>query len=94
MKTPYEVIDTILLSEKAGQAVEQNKYTFKVKKDATKIDIAKAVEALFEGVKVAKVSTMNYDGKKKRAGRTMKMGRRANWKKAIVTLSEGQLDVL
>ena len=94
MKTPYEVIDTVLLSEKAGQAIDQNKYTFKVKKDATKIDIAKAVEALFEGVKVAKVSTMNYDGKKKRAGRTMKMGRRANWKKAIVTLSEGELDVL
>lgn len=94
MKTPYEVIDTILLSEKAGLAVDQNKYTFKVKKAATKIDIAKAVEALFDGVKVAKVSTMNYDGKKKRAGKTMKMGRRASWKKAIVTLSEGELDVL
>jgi large subunit ribosomal protein L23 len=54
-------------------------------KDANKIEIAKAVEALFNGVKVDKVNTMNVRGKKRRQGRTQ--GYTASWKKAIVTLT-------
>ncbi len=93
MKTPYEVIDTIIITEKAAQLAEQNKYAFKVKTNVTKIDVAKAVEAMF-GVKVEKVNIMNYNGKLKRAGKSPKMGRRADWKKAVVTLSEGAIDIL
>jgi len=93
MKTPYEVIDTILITEKSALMAEQGKYAFKVKTDATKIDVANAVSTMFD-VKVSKVNIMNYDGKKKRAGRTHKMGKRADWKKAIVTLSEGEINVL
>ena len=61
------------------------KYTFKVAKTAGKIEIAKAVEALFPGVKVAKVNTVNCRGVMKRMGRNE--GRRPSWKKAIVTLT-------
>jgi len=93
MKTPYQVIDTILITEKAAMMQDQNKYVFKVKTDATKIDVANAVSTMFD-VKVSKVNIMNYDGKKKRAGRTHKMGKRADWKKAIVTLSEGEINLL
>ena len=93
MKTPYQVIDTILITEKAAMMQDQNKYVFKVKTDATKIDVANAVSTMFD-VKVSKVNIMNYDGKKKRAGKTHKMGKRADWKKAIVTLSEGEINVL
>ena len=93
MKTPYQVIDTILITEKTAMLQEQNKYVFKVKTDATKIDVANAVSTMFD-VKVSKVNIMNYDGKKKRAGKTQTMGKRADWKKAIVTLSEGEINVL
>ena len=61
------------------------KYTFKVAKDANKIEIAKAVEELF-GVKVAKVNTLSVRGKLRRQGRFE--GYTASWKKAIVTLTE------
>lgn len=61
------------------------KYTFKVAKDANKIEIAKAVEELFD-VKVAKVNTLSVRGKLRRQGRYE--GYTASWKKAIVTLTE------
>ena len=61
------------------------KYTFKVAKNANKIEIKKAVEALF-GVEVAKVNTLNVNGKAKRVGRFE--GRTSDWKKAVVTLTE------
>ena len=51
------------------------------------------IEELFK-VKVAKVNVMNYQGKAKRAGRTMKMGRRADWKRAVVTLAEGSIEII
>ena len=71
-----------LVTEKAGQIV------FKVAPRATKTDIRRAVEELF-GVKVEKVRTASYLGKLRRArGRTM--GRRSRWKKAYVTVAEGQ----
>jgi large subunit ribosomal protein L23 len=64
-----------------------NKYSFKVHPRATKPEIRKAVEELFS-VRVTGVATMNVMGKPKRLGRSM--GRRASWKKAIVTVAEGQ----
>ena len=64
------------------------KYVFEVAPDATKIDIRRAVEEMFE-VEVKSVRTMNCIGKMRRMGRTM--GRRPHWKKAIVTLAEGAM---
>ncbi|MCX7981558.1 MAG: 50S ribosomal protein L23 [Syntrophales bacterium] len=84
---PYDVIKKVLLTEKSTMAKEaMNKYTFAVDRRANKIDIARAVEVLFK-VKVIDVHTMNFEGKKKRIGRII--GRRPNWKKAVVTLAEG-----
>ncbi len=68
--------------DKAGNEIK--KYTFEVPQSANKIEIKKAVEEVF-GVKVDKVNTMNITGKVKRMGRNE--GRRASWKKAIVTLA-------
>ena len=65
--------------------LQNGKYTFKVAKNANKIEIKKAVEALF-GVEVAKVNTLNVNGKAKRVGRFE--GRTSDWKKAVVTLTE------
>jgi large subunit ribosomal protein L23 len=74
------------LSEKSHIAAENNQIVFKVRTDATKTEIKKAVEMLFE-VSVANVTVVNYRGKQKRHGMTR--GRRANWKKAYVRLAEG-----
>ena len=74
------------LSEKSHIASESNQIVFKVRTDATKPEIKKAVELLFE-VTVQSVSVINYQGKNKRHGATM--GRRASWKKAYVRLAEG-----
>jgi large subunit ribosomal protein L23 len=65
--------------------IDNKKYVFEVAKDANKIEIAKAIEEIF-GVKVAKVNTMNIQGKEKRTGR-YPAGRRPSWKKAMVTLT-------
>jgi large subunit ribosomal protein L23 len=65
--------------------LQEGKYTFKVAKDANKLEIAKAVEELFD-VKVAKVNTMNCKGRTRRVGRFE--GKKPDWKKAIVTLKE------
>jgi large subunit ribosomal protein L23 len=75
-----------VITEKATQASEHNQVTFRVRTDATKPEIKRAVEGLFE-VKVKAVNTLNVKGKVKRfRGRP---GRRPNWKKAVVTLEEG-----
>ncbi len=75
-----------VITEKATQASEHNQVTFRVRNNATKPEIKKAVEGLFE-VKVTAVNTLNVKGKVKRfRGRP---GRRPNWKKAMVTLEEG-----
>ena len=80
------------LSEKAHVAAENNQVVLKVRTDATKLEIKKAVELLFE-VKVEGVQVQNYNGKVKRHGQSK--GRRANWKKAYVRLAEGsQIDGL
>lgn len=85
MRTAYDVVIKPIITEKSMQGIAQRKYTFKVAKDANKIEIARAIEKLF-GVKVAKVNTMNVNGVEKRMG--AHKGYRPDWKKAIVTLSE------
>ena len=85
MKTAHDIILKPVITEASMQGIANKKYTFKVAKDANKIEIAKAVAELF-GVKVAKVNTMNVNGRYRRQG--MHAGYTADWKKAIVTLTE------
>ena len=85
MKTAYDIIKRPIITEQSMESATFKKYTFEVAKDANKIEIAKAVEEIF-GVKVAKVNTLNMQGKVKRMGRYPE-GRRASWKKAMVTLT-------
>jgi large subunit ribosomal protein L23 len=92
MKNAYKIVISPMITEKNNDMVSQDKYVFKVARTAGKIEIAQAVEELFD-VKVKSVNVMNYNGKPKRAGRSMIIGRRADWKKAVVTLSEGQIDL-
>ncbi len=87
MKYAHEILLRPLVTEKSMLARENfNQYAFKVNPDASKLDITKAVEESF-GVKVLEVRTVNVLGKKKRRGRLV--GRRADWKKAIVRLAQG-----
>ncbi len=85
MKVAQDIILRPIVTERSMEGMQDKKYTFKVAKDANKIEIAKAVETLF-GVSVAKVNTMNCKGRYVRQGQTG--GYRPNWKKAIVTLKE------
>jgi large subunit ribosomal protein L23 len=85
---PQDIVISPVITERATDNLVQGKYTFKVDKKANKIEIKKAVEALFTGVKVAKVNTMNVRGRFRRQGRNQG-GHTASWKKAIVTLAEG-----
>ena len=78
-----EVIVRPIVTEKSNDELQQGKYTFEVNKKATKVDIAKAVEKLFE-VKVLKVNTMTVKGKNKRVG--YHVGKTSDWKKAVVTI--------
>ncbi len=86
MKTAYDIIKRPIITEQSMELAAAKKYTFEVAKDANKIEIAKAVEEIFE-VTVAKVNTLNMQGKAKRVGRYPE-GRRPSWKKAVVTLTE------
>ena len=85
-KTAQDIILKPIITEDSMERLPDGKYTFKVAKDANKVEIAKAVEELFD-VKVAKVNTISVKGKQKRMGRYV--GFRPDWKKAIVTL-EGE----
>src|SRR5574344_365125 len=78
-----DIIIAPIVTEKSNDGLSEGKYTFKVNKKATKVDIARAVEKLFE-VKVLNVNTMTVKGKEKRVGRST--GRTSDWKKAIVTI--------
>ena len=84
MKLAQEIILAPVITEESMMGTAEKKYTFNVAKDATKVDIKKAVETLF-GVKVEKVNTMNVRGQLRRYGRFE--GYKASWKKAIVTLT-------
>ena len=83
---PREIIIRPIISEHSYDLMEDNKYTFEVHKDANKIEVAKAIEAIFD-VKVAKVNTLNVKPKPKRM--RYQEGKTRSWKKAIVTLKEG-----
>lgn len=80
---PEEIIVKPIVTEKSNDELQQGKYTFAVNRKATKVEIAKAVEKLFE-VKVLKVNTMTVRGKKKRV--RYQVGKTPDWKKAIVTI--------
>ena len=82
--TSHDIIKRPIITEQSMDQVADKKYTFEVAKDANKIQIKKAVEEIFK-VKVQKVTTINYDGKVKRMG--VHIGRRADWKKAVVKLT-------
>ena len=87
----YDIIQKPVITEKSMASMEEKKYTFLVHTDATKSQVKEAVEKLFEGTKVAKVNTMNCEGKTRRRGRTM--GKTAKTKKAIVQLTEDSKDI-
>lgn len=84
--TAYDIIKRPIITEQSMADTEMKRYTFEVAKSANKIEIAKAVEEIF-GVKVAKVNTINYDGKTKRVG-AGRPGARKSWKKAYVQLTQ------
>jgi len=89
MKEPFDIVETVHLTEKGSLLTEKlNKYVFRVNPRANKLQIKAAIEKLF-GKKVIDVNTSNYAGKKKRQ-RQAAYGRTAHWKKAIVTLKEGE----
>ncbi len=88
-KTIYAALKKPLISEKGTVAKEKNnQYVFEVDKRASKYEIKKAVEHFFT-VKVAKVNTAIFQGKIKRVGKSF--GKQSGWKKAVVTLKEGNV---
>ena len=87
MKNQNAVIKRMQLSEKGSELAAQNKYLFEVDRAANKLEIKQAVESLYS-VKVKSVNTMRYEGKRKRE-RTARYGKRPDWKRAVVTLVEG-----
>lgn len=87
----YDVILKPVVTEKSMNAMSEKKYTFLVHPEANKSMIKEAVEKMFEGTKVAKVNTMNLEGKNKRRGYTT--GKTAKTKKAIVQLTADSKDI-
>ena len=87
----YNVILKPVITEKSMAGMGDKKYTFLVHPEANKSQIKEAVEKMFEGTKVARVNTMNYQGKKKRRG--MVVGRTSKTKKAIVQLTQDSKDI-
>jgi len=87
----YDVILKPVVTEKTMELMGDKKYTFYVHTDATKTQVKEAVERMFEGTKVAKVNTMNLDGKTRRRGYVT--GKTAKRKKAIVQLTADSADI-
>ena len=87
----YDVILKPVLTEKSMNTMVEKKYTFLVHPEANKSQIKEAVEKMFDGVKVAKVNTMNCDGKTKRRG--MVYGKTAKSRKAYVQLTADSADI-
>lgn len=86
-KNQHDLIRKPIITEKAGDAKDKlNKITFSVDPRANKMEVKKAVENIFK-VKVDKINIINVKGKPKKLGRSS--GKRADWKKAVVTVSEG-----
>ncbi len=97
MKDPRQIIIRPLLTEKSVALAAKKKYAFEVAREANKVEIRQAVEALFAGTQVEQVNTMRVSGKRRRLGGYGRRrsgrgeGRTAVWKKAIVTLSQGTI---
>jgi large subunit ribosomal protein L23 len=91
-----QVILGPLVTERSYSLYQQGRYTFRVATDATKPEIARALEEQYEGqgVKVGSVNTINVRGKVRRTGRRGTVGRTSDWKKAVVTLKAGRLEGL
>jgi large subunit ribosomal protein L23 len=87
----YDIILKPIVTEKSMNSMSDKKYTFSVHPDATKSQIKEAVEKMFTGTKVAKVNTMNLEGKNRRRGNTV--GKTAKSKKAIVQLTDDSADI-
>ena len=89
MKRAETIVEKILVTEKGTRlSAAENKYQFRVDPRANKIEIKRAVEQMFN-VHVTAVNTMNRPGKNKR-GRTAAAGRTSDWKRAVVTLKQGE----
>lgn len=86
MYDPHNIIVRPIISEKSYDMIALNRYTFEVAKSANKVEIGQAVESIF-GVTVLKVNTMNVSGKPRRV--RVQKGITRSWKKAVVTLKEG-----
>jgi large subunit ribosomal protein L23 len=89
MRDPRDVIIRPVVSEKSYALLDEGVYTFVVHPDSNKTEIKQAIEAIF-AVQVAKVNTMNRNGKRKRNRRTFTYGKRPDTKRAIVTLAPGE----
>ena len=87
----YDVILKPVITEKSMAGMGEKKYTFMVHPDANKTQIKEAVEKMFDGAKVERVNTLNYDGKNKRRGMTT--GKTAKTKKAVVWLTADSKDI-
>jgi large subunit ribosomal protein L23 len=90
----HQIIIRPVVTEKAAPLMDKKIYTFKVHKEANKIQIGKAVEALFPGVEVGDVRTMVIRGKARRqfTKKGAVAGRRSGWKKAIIVLKSGEIN--
>jgi large subunit ribosomal protein L23 len=88
VKDPRDVIIKPVVSEKSYALLDANVYTFIVHPDASKPEIHDAVQSIF-GVRVLKVNTLNRNGKSIRNRRTGKLGKRADTKRALITLVDG-----
>ena len=86
MKSVADIIVRPLITEKSMDGIANKVYTFEVQKDATKAEVALAVETMFKKTKVVKVNIINMKKKPKRYG--VHFGFTSEWKKAVVTLSE------
>ena len=91
MRTAYDIVIRPIITEQSMEDLDIKKYVFEVAKDATKVEIAKAVEEIF-GVRVIKVTTLHVNGKTKRVGANPQ-GKTRSWKKAVVKLSEDSKNI-
>lgn len=88
--SPYQIVKRPIITEESQiQTTKGPNYTFAVAPGANKHQIREAIEAIFPDIKVVRVNTMNYGGKIKRQLGARKTGRKSDWKKAIVTLRDG-----
>jgi large subunit ribosomal protein L23 len=91
MRTAYDIVIRPIITEQSMEDMDIKKYVFEVAKDANKVEIAKAIEEIFD-VRVIKVTTVNVKGKTKRVGANPQ-GTTKSWKKAVVKLSEDSKNI-